>query len=192
MLRDVANAFESTEVKNDLLSIVVLPHDRARKDCNESVSQPIHSLSQTESEIAQYDSQNHSKQKDPISQDKVGSMQPLSQADAESMASLGKRLEECFEQGKVYLDPKLRLSELAVRLGTNRTYLSQYFNQSCEQSFYEYVNNYRVRHSMQLLRTTNYNLEVVASMSGFNSMSTFRRAFQQVNGISPQRYRACN
>lgn len=192
VLRDVANAFESAEVKNDLLSIVVLPYDRARKDRNESVSQPIQSLSQTESETAQYDFQNHSKQKDPISQDKVDSMQPLSQADSESMASLGKRLEECFEQDKVYLNPKLRLSELAVRLGTNRTYLSQYFNQSCEQSFYEYVNNYRVRHSMQLLRTTNYNLEVVASMSGFNSMSTFRRAFQQVNGISPQRYRACN
>ena len=111
-------------------------------------------------------------------------------AQVETPDTLCQRLVDCFEKDKVYLDPKLRLSELAARLGTNRTYLSQYFNKNCDQSFYSYVNNYRVSHSMQLLRDTDYTLEVIASMSGFNSLSTFRRAFAQANGCSPLQYRA--
>ena len=113
-------------------------------------------------------------------------------ADEETFAALRQRISNCFDEQKVYLDPKLRLSELAAKLGTNRTYLSQFFNQSCDKSFYEYVNNYRVRHAMELLRTTDYTLEVVASMSGFNSMSTFRRAFTMMNGCSPMQYREEN
>lgn len=99
-------------------------------------------------------------------------------------------IQKVFEEDKVYLNPKLRLSDLAARIGTNRTYMSQYFNQTCEQSFYEYVNDYRIRHSMQLLSDTDLTLEVVAEMSGFNSLSTFRRAFIQQNGRSPQQYRS--
>ena len=99
-------------------------------------------------------------------------------------------IQKAFEEDKVYLNPKLRLSDLADSIGTNRTYMSQYFNQTCEQSFYEYVNDYRIGHSMQLMSDTDLTLEVVAEMSGFNSLSTFRRAFIQKNGCSPQQYRS--
>lgn len=109
--------------------------------------------------------------------------------DETSIRNMRSRLDECFENQQVFLNPKLRLSELAALLGTNRTYLSQFFNQCCDLSFYEYVNAYRVSHSMKLLRDTDYTLEIVASMSGFNSLSTFRRAFVQCNECSPQQYR---
>ena len=103
---------------------------------------------------------------------------------------LGRKLHVLFDEEHIYLDSKLRLSALALRIGTNRTYLSQYFNQHCSQSFYEYVNNYRLAHSESLLRDTDYTLDTLAAMSGFNSLSTFRRAFTASHGCSPQEYRA--
>lgn len=111
-------------------------------------------------------------------------------ATTEDIDRLGERLRVLFTEERIYLDPKLRLTDLAQRIGTNRTYLSQYFNQACSQSFYEYVNNFRLAHSERLLRETDYTLDVVATMSGFNSLSTFRRAFHLSHGCSAQSYRA--
>lgn len=107
-------------------------------------------------------------------------------------AAFAERMYLLFEKEHVYLNPRLRLSELAMLLGTNRTYLSQYFNQNCESTFYDFVNDYRIHHAKQLLHSTDDTLETIAMNSGFNSLSTFRRAFVQREGMSPIEFRASN
>lgn len=107
-------------------------------------------------------------------------------------AAFAERMYLLFEKEHVYLNPRLRLSELAMLLGTNRTYLSQYFNQNCESTFYEFVNDYRIHHAKLLLHSTDDTLETIAMNSGFNSLSTFRRAFVQREGMSPIEFRASN
>ena len=107
-------------------------------------------------------------------------------------AAFAERMYLLFEKEHVYLNPRLRLSELAKLLGTNRTYLSQYFNQNCESTFYDFVNDYRIHHAKLLLHSTDDTLETIAMNSGFNSLSTFRRAFVQREGMSPIEFRASN
>lgn len=107
-------------------------------------------------------------------------------------AAFAERMYLLFEKEHVYLNPRLRLSELAMLLGTNRTYLSQYFNQNCESTFYDFVNDYRIHHAKLLLHSTDVTLETIAMNSGFNSLSTFRRAFVQREGMSPIEFRASN
>lgn len=107
-------------------------------------------------------------------------------------AAFAERMYLLFEKEHVYLNPRLRLSELAMLLGTNRTYLSQYFNQNCESTFYDFVNDYRIHHAKLLLHSTDDSLETIAMNSGFNSLSTFRRAFVQREGMSPIEFRASN
>ena len=107
-------------------------------------------------------------------------------------AAFAERMYLLFEKEHVYLNPRLRLSELATLLGTNRTYLSQYFNQNCESTFYDFVSDYRIHHAKLLLHSTDDTLETIAMNSGFNSLSTFRRAFVQREGMSPIEFRASN
>ena len=99
------------------------------------------------------------------------------------------RLEECMSREQIFLNPKLTLSELALKVGTNRTYLSNYINQELNSTFFDYVNSRRLKFAIELLLTTNYTLEVIAEKSGFNSLSTFRRCFLQTYGCSPSVYK---
>lgn len=114
---------------------------------------------------------------------------PSDEQDLQQEAAFAERMHILFERDCVYLNPRLRLTELANLLGTNRTYLSQFINQCCDSSFYDFVNDYRIHHAKLLLHSTDDNLDVIATKSGFNSLSTFRRAFMQREGKSPTEYR---
>ncbi len=103
-----------------------------------------------------------------------------------------ERLGELMSEEKIYLNPKLTLSELALRVGTNRTYLSNYINQVLHLTFFDYVNSLRLDFANDLLLNTNFTLEVIAEKSGFNSLSTFRRCFMQRHDCSPSAYRKVN
>ena len=95
-------------------------------------------------------------------------------------------------EGKLYLNPKLTISEVANAIGTNRTYLSNYFNNTLQTTFYDFINNFRIENaSKQLLESTQplHSIEEVAEQSGFNSVSTFRRAFVKNTGMSPLKFR---
>ena len=98
-------------------------------------------------------------------------------------------LHKAFDEERIYLNPRLTINLLAERLGTNRTYLSTYINKQLNVSFFEYVNRYRVLYAQQLLAQPGNTVESVASMSGFNSQSAFRRAFISETGMTPGRFR---
>lgn len=53
--------------------------------------------------------------------------------------------------------------------GTNRTYISQFFNRDNGTSFFDYVNGLRVEYAKSLLLTSSDSIAMVAERSGFNS-----------------------
>ena len=107
----------------------------------------------------------------------------------ETCFHFAEQLQKSIEQDKCYLDPELCLQQLAQALRTNRTYLSQYFNNVLQTTFYDYINRLRIEHAARLLIETDDKIEVVAMQSGFNSITTFRRIFQKHFGMKASQYR---
>ena len=106
--------------------------------------------------------------------------------------SFVEQLNIAMEKDQIYLNPRLTITDVANAIGTNRTYLSHYFNSTMQTNFYDYINNYRIENtSKTLLLTVNPMLTIdeIAEQSGFNSVSTFRRAFQKNTGMTPQQFR---
>ena len=105
---------------------------------------------------------------------------------------IAARLQAYVENGKAYLNPKITLGEVALAIGTNRTYLSDYFNRALNITFLDYMNNFRVAEACRILdampQEGRKSMGTVAEMSGFNSKSTFHRYFMKVKGVSPKNY----
>lgn len=107
----------------------------------------------------------------------------------EAANELAHRIEQLFAIEKIYLNPVLKLTDVAARVGTNRTYISRFFNQDENSSFYDYVNRYRVEHACRLLKQSSDTIESIAEQSGFNSKATFYRVFSNIKNTPPSKYR---
>ena len=104
--------------------------------------------------------------------------------------SFATKLKRCMENESLYLNANLSLSDVARAITTNRTYLSDFLNNEMNISFYDYVNNYRVQKACNILCEGDYKLlDEVAERCGFNSLSTFRRAFRKKMNMTPIEYK---
>lgn len=89
------------------------------------------------------------------------------------------RLVNLFETEKVYLNSELTMNDVVKIIFTNKLYISRAISQFTGKNFCQFVNYYRVSHSIELFRD-NPELKVVelASQSGFNSTVSYSMAFR--------------
>ncbi|MEM9884650.1 MAG: helix-turn-helix domain-containing protein [Bacteroidota bacterium] len=99
------------------------------------------------------------------------------------------QIERLLEEEKIYLDPNVTLSSLAKKLKTNPSVLSKVINTGFKKNFNDFINSYRVEDVQQKIRQGEYEHFTLMSLafdSGFNSKSTFNRAFKKFSGVSPK------
>lgn len=123
-------------------------------------------------------------------EEKVSVLSPSDKEQAKE-SFIAKSLEHCMEKQKLYLNSRLSLLDLAMAVGTNKTYISTYIN-SQGITFYDFINKYRVEEACRIIdnRTAGERISMadVASQSGFNSISSFNRYFSKIKGITPTAY----
>ena len=102
--------------------------------------------------------------------------------------NIGSLLEQHCEAIGLYLQHDLSLHQLAIAIGTNRTYLSSYFAQQ-GITYNTYINRLRIEHFIRLYRENRDLLHsataiTLAQQSGFHSYSTFSTAFKNYTGCT--------
>ncbi|MDE7101427.1 MAG: AraC family transcriptional regulator, partial [Bacteroidales bacterium] len=115
---------------------------------------------------------------------------PQVQDNESEESDIALKIMALFENDKVYLNPNLRLSDIASLVGTNRTYVSRFFNNECKVSFFDFVNGYRVNLAKSILKESSDKIDSIAEKTGFNSRQSFYRVFTKIVGMPPEKYRA--
>ena len=114
---------------------------------------------------------------------------PVSDPRAEALYS---RVVEYMDTRKPYLQEDFNLSMFAKCLFTNRTYLSHVINRYSGRNFKQFVNYYRVKYSVDLIRKDPHlSVMELASMSGFHSVVTFNMAFRANMNDTPGAFSRC-
>ena len=118
--------------------------------------------------------------------------EPQDKAQEEPSPDWVNTLNTLMDEQKPYTDSNLNITMLARMVGTNRTYLSMYISKTMHTSFYEYINQYRLRYVINLMKTgdPSLKLETIATMSGFISGRAMRSVFLQKHQCTPNEYRA--
>ena len=92
---------------------------------------------------------------------------------------------------KPYTNPDLKISDLAAMTGRSSHDLSFIFNQHMQQSFYDYINRWRVDEFKSIVAgsdASRYTLTALSQMCGFSSRASFFRHFKAIAGMTPAEY----
>lgn len=108
---------------------------------------------------------------------------------SEHALRLADRIRRAMSEDRLHLDPNLSLAKLSRRVGAAPNLVSQTLNETLERTFFDYVNDRRIETAMGWLKETDMSVLDIAIAAGFNSRSTFYKAFWARAGRTPQDYR---
>lgn len=102
-----------------------------------------------------------------------------------------KKVEQIMTIEKEYENPELTLQHLSQKLDINPKKLSQIINQGFKMNFNDFVNFYRTEAVIEKFQSGEHNLQNLLGIAfdcGFNSKSTFNRAFKKHTLLTPKEY----
>jgi AraC-like DNA-binding protein len=108
-----------------------------------------------------------------------------------TLDAIHEQLQLVLIEKKPYLNPELKLIDLAKLLNVHSNTLSKVINLYTEKTFYDLVNEKRVEEFLLKLKdpqNAQYTLIALAYDAGFNSKASFQRNFKKIIGMTPSEY----
>ena len=88
---------------------------------------------------------------------------------------------------QMFLQPQLTVTNIADRLGTNKTYISKLVNSAYKMPFPDFINSLRVDYAQRyIINHRDATQAEVAKASGFTSASALNNTFKKVTGLTPK------
>jgi AraC-like DNA-binding protein len=103
-----------------------------------------------------------------------------------------RKIDDFIHTDKPYLDGDITLQIIADKLSIQSRILSQVINESKNMDFKNYMNELRLKESIELLTQNSKNQKTIQEiyfMSGFNSRSVFNELFKRKTGMTPKEFR---
>ena len=108
-----------------------------------------------------------------------------------NLEDIYSRVVELLKEKKLYLNPELKIIDLATLLNIHPNLMSKAINYVSEANFYDLINKMRVDEFMNNMKSADankYTIIAIAFDSGFNSKATFNRNFKAISGMSPSEF----
>ena len=116
-------------------------------------------------------------------------IQSASITNEDERRELRRLIELVIKEKKLHLNPDLKLEHLARQIHVPNKKLSHAIHAIYDKNFSNFINDYRIMEAIMLLKTGNrIRSEELCRRVGFNSRSTFNRAFKIVTGMTPRDY----
>ena len=114
-----------------------------------------------------------------------------SNLDNESIDAHFRNICQLFDEEKLFLEPQLKIEDVAKRLDISVHKASQIINSKSNNSFFDFVNRYRVEYFKKLLSDPDkrkFTILALGIESGFNSKASMNRVFKNFVGQSPKEF----
>jgi len=101
--------------------------------------------------------------------------------------AIGEEIVRVVDGEHLYLQPNLKINDLAQQLNTNREYIYRAINIGMGQSFADFINSRRIEYAARLLESSPQTpLSEVAQKAGFSSPSAFYRNWKRFKDYPPK------
>ncbi|WP_282081104.1 AraC family transcriptional regulator [Aquimarina algiphila] len=161
---------ETRELKEDRMLL---------KNENETLKIKIYKLAQQNiSSLVQKNTNTHAYQNSSLTQ--------------EDREKYLQKILDYMEKEKPYLNFEIKQSDLAKELSMSVHQFSEVLNVCLKKNFNNFINLYRINEAKSLMKKNkyeNYKILAIAYDAGFNSKTSFNRAFKQLVGKTPSEYR---